>query len=438
MNTLLSSDQVIALSIRRHLLWLAGFVFLLLGGIGVWVSIAEIVGAVIASGSIVVESHSKQVQHQEGGIVKQILVRNGDLVQAGDLLIQLDDTVTRASLALVVRQLIELNAQQDRLQAELVNQPVIAFTQQNWGEKHQTLLVSIQQNQTELMQARRKSLQGREGQLNEQIRQFEQQIVGLQAQRDAKQKEMRLVNDELKRYETLYKKKMVAVSMHSELRQNSAELAGEYGAFIAEIAQAKEAISERKMQILQIQEDALVEILQQLQDARLNIAKLEEQKIAAEDQLTRIEIRAPRSGYVHNLTIHTLGGVIQPAETLMLIVPREDLLLVEALIAPVDIDKLSLNQDATIRLPSFDQRTTPELSAKLKLIAADLLQDQTTGMQYYQARLEIPDSELAKLNGKVLIPGMPVEVFVKTENRTILSYLMKPITDQVAHALREA
>ena len=438
MNTLLSSDQVIALSIRRHLLWLAGFVFLLLGGIGVWISIAEIAGAVIASGSIVVESHSKQVQHQEGGIVKQILVRNGDLVQAGDLLIQLDDTVTRASLALVVRQLIELNAQQDRLQAELVNQPVIAFTQQNWGEKHQTLLVSIQQNQTELMQARRKSLQGREGQLNEQIRQFEQQIVGLQAQRDAKQKEMRLVNDELKRYETLYKKKMVAVSMHSELRQNSAELAGEYGAFIAEIAQAKEAISERKMQILQIQEDALVEILQQLQDARLNIAKLEEQKIAAEDQLTRIEIRAPRSGYVHNLTIHTLGGVIQPAETLMLIVPREDLLLVEAQIAPVDIDKLSLNQDATIRLPSFDQRTTPELSAKLKLIAADLLQDQTTGMQYYQARLEIPDSELAKLNGKVLIPGMPVEVFVKTENRTILSYLMKPITDQVAHALREA
>lgn len=437
MNNIRNIDLLVASGIRSHLYWLSGFIFLLVVGIGAWISTVEVAGAVVASGSIVVESHSKQVQHQEGGIVKNIFVRNGDLVKANDLVIKLDDTVTQAKLALVEQQLMALNAQKDRLQTELSQSKAIKFTPLVLDTKYQSTLVSIQQNQTELMLSRNKSLAGREAQLNEQIRQFEKQIEGLQAQIDAKQKEAQLVNSELERYTKLYKKKMMAVSVLSELKQNNTRLEGDHGALIAEIAQVKEAISERKMQILQIRVDARTDVLQQLQDTRLNITKLEEQKIAAIDQLTRTEIRTPRSGYVHNLTIHTEGGVIQPAETLMLIVPKEDLLLVEAQIMPMDIDQLSIGQEARIRFPSFDQRTTPELNAKLKVVAADLLQDQTTGMSYYQARFEISDHELTKLNGKILVPGMPVEIFVKTEERTILSYLMKPITDQIVHALRE-
>ncbi|WP_350333179.1 HlyD family type I secretion periplasmic adaptor subunit [Coralliovum pocilloporae] len=430
-------EQILSQSIRRHLVWAAVLIVTLFGGIGAWAALTEISGAVVASGVVVVETNTKQVQHQEGGIVRTIQVRNGDAVKAGDLLIRLDDTVTRANLSVITQQLDELSAQEARLIAEQSGADGITFPDQISSNADARALRLIRDSQSQLLEARRKSLSGRKTQLREQITQFEKQIDGLTAQRDAKAKEIKLIREELVDLEKLLAQELVSSTRVTALKRDEARLEGEHGGFIAQIAQTREGISERSIQILQIEEEARADVLQQLQETRSRIAQLQEQRIAAEDQLTRVDIRAPRSGFVHNLSIHTIGGVIGPAETVMVIVPREDLLVVEAQVQPVDIDQLTAEQQATIRLPSFDQRTTPELKATLKTVSADLTQDQVSGLSYYLVRLTIPDEELAKLNGKRLIPGMPVEAFLKTEDRTVLSYIVKPITDQIAHALKE-
>lgn len=431
------SDGTLVRSIKAHMLWAVLITALLVGGIGAWATMTEIAGAVVATGTVVVETNIKQVQHQEGGIVSSIRVQNGDLVTAGDLLITLDDTVTRANLKVITQQLDELLAQEARLLVEQSGAEEILFPEPVSALEDNQIFEQMRYNQSLLLEARRNSLSGRKTQLKEQITQFEKQIEGLSAQRDAKAKEIALIREELADLERLLALDLVSASRVMALKRDQARLEGEHGGFIAQIAQTREGISERSIQILQIEEEARADVLQQLQETRSRIAQLHEQRIAAEDKLTRVDIRAPRSGYVHNLTVHTLGGVISAAETVMVIVPQEDLLVVEAQVQPVDIDQLSAKQQATIRLPSFDQRTTPELKAALKTISADLMLDQTTGLSYYLARLTIPDEELEKLNGKTLIPGMPVEAFIKTEDRTVLSYLIKPIKDQIAHALKE-
>lgn len=295
----------------------------------------------------------------------------------------------------------------------------------------------IHESQERLFDARRNSLNGQKQQLAEQVVQLERQIKGLEEQRRAKKAEIEFVSEEIQNLSGLLSKPLVSASRVSVLKRDKAKLEGEYGGFTSQIAQSKQIINERKIQILQLDNDFLSNVLQQLQELRVEIAQLEEQKIAAEDQLKRIEIRAPRSGFVHNLNVHTIGQVISAGEVTMLIVPQDDQLIIETQIQPVSIDQVVAHQQATIRLPSFDQRTTPELRANVKTVSADLLQDQSTGMTFYQVRLIIPQEELSKLGNKILVPGMPVEVFIKTEDRTVISYLTKPITDQIKHAMRE-
>ena len=299
------------------------------------------------------------------------------------------------------------------------------------------MIAEIEDNQQNLFRARRNSLTGQKAQLNEQVSQLSQQIIGLEAESKAKKQEMEIVNRELNDMKPLFEEALVAKSDITELERDLAQLQGNYSALVAEIAQNKEVISERYMQTLQLDEDRQAEILQQQQETRVNIANLKKERVMVEDQLKRLEIRAPRSGYVHNLAIHTVGGVVTPGETVTSLVPQKDLLIIEAKISPVDIEQLFLSQEARLRLPSFEQKTTPELKANLATISADLLQDELSGEMYYQAKFIIPEVELDKLNGKTLIPGMPVEVFATTEDRTVLSYLIKPIRDQIAHALRE-
>ena len=430
------SDIFLASSIRRHMVFALAVAAVLVGGVGGWAANTEISGAVVASGSVVVESNSKQVQHREGGIVREITVRDGDVVEAGDLLIRLDDTVTRANYTVVSKQLDELYAQEARLVAERDDAELIVFSPKDGAVAGAPQSV-IEDSQIRLMEARRNSLRGRKQQLAEQIRQLEQQIKGVDVQLGAKRAEISLVEEELGVLEKLLEDKLVGKTRVTTLRREKAELEGDLGSLISQAAQAQEAISERKIQILQIEAEARAEVLELLQDVRSRIAQLEEQKIAAEDELSRVEIRAPRSGYVHQLAQHTLGGVVGPGETLMLIVPKEDLLVVEARIQPADIDQLSPHQEATLRFPSFDQRTTPELKARLLTVSADLTTDEVSGLSYFTARLTIPEAELAKLNGKKLVPGMPVEAFLKTDDRTVLSYLVKPVSDQIAHAMKE-
>ncbi|MCK7611322.1 HlyD family type I secretion periplasmic adaptor subunit [Roseibium sediminicola] len=425
-------DQELRQTVRNHLLFALFLALLVVGGIGGWATFTEISGAVVSSGTIVVETNTKHVQHREGGIVRQIRVKNGDTVEAGDLLISLDDTVTRANLAVITKQLTELTAQEYRLEAERDDLPTI-----DWPEERKRDLGDIERGQQLLLEARRNSKDGRKNQLEEQIRQFNKQTEGLQAQVDAKDSEIELIDEELADLGGLLNKQLVSKSRVTGLRREKARLSGEYGDLIAQIARTKEAISERRIQILQIEESYRAEVLEQLQEVRSRIAQLEEQKIAAEDELTRVDILAPRNGYVHQLSVHTIGGVIAPGETVMQIVPREDQLIVETQVRPVDIDQMSPGQKARIRFPSFDQRTTPELTAQLLTVSADLNEDERTGNSYYVARLLIDEEELSKLGEKVLVPGMPVETFLQTGDRTVLSYLVKPVTDQIAHALRE-
>lgn len=426
------ADADLSNTVRRHLYFALLITVFVVFGIGGWATFTEISGAVVSSGTVVVESSVKQVQHREGGIVSEIKVKDGDVVKSGDLLISLDDTVTRANLAVIIKQLNELTAQELRLEAERDDKQAIS-----WPQERIETLGDIERGQQLLLEARQNSKEGRKNQLEEQIRQFNQQTQGLEAQVSAKETEIELIAEELLDLEGLLKKNLVPKSRVTAVQREKARLQGEYGDLIAQIARTKEAISERQIQMLQIEESYRAEVLEQLQEARSRIAQLEEQKIAAEDELTRVDIVAPRSGFVHQLSVHTIGGVIAPGETVMHIVPQEDQLIVEAQVQPVDIDQLTPGQEARVRFPSFDQRTTPELNAKLLTVSADLTEDERTGLSYYTAKLIIADEELEKLGSQTLVPGMPVETFLQTGDRTILSYLVKPVTDQIAHAMRE-
>ena len=299
------------------------------------------------------------------------------------------------------------------------------------------VIQDIEAGQTDLMRARNGSLSKRKQQLDEQILQLEKQIHGLDAQQSAKQAEIDLLDNELSGVQTLFDKKLVTQDRVTALKRDRARLEGEQNDALSQIAGLQEAIGERHTQIHQVEEESRADILQDLQDASSRIAELELQKIAVADELNRLQIRSPRSGTVNQLAVHTIGGVIHAGETIMQVVPRGDLLVIEAAVAPADIDQLSLDQDAMIRFPGLDHRTTPRLAAHVQTIAADVTLDEASKAQFYKVRLKIPQDELAKLNGQKLIPGMPVEAFITTTTRTVLSYLMKPIADQIALALRE-
>lgn len=429
------SDRIIARSVRRHL-WGGGFFLcaLLASGLA-WAAWMEIAGAVIAPGTVVVESNTKKVQHREGGIVQDILVRNGDAVTAGALLLRLDDTVPRANLAVVSKQLDELLAVEARLIAERDGLETIDLPAE-LTERGQDV-AGILRGQKALLAARRSSLAGRIDQLGEQVGQIRRQIEGLEVGLTAKVEEIELIAEELAAVEDLYEKNLVSINRVTALRRDRTRLGGERGSLMSEIARAGQAIAERKVQMLQIRETAQAEVLENLQKTRSEIARLSEQKIAAEDQMRRVDIRAPRAGFVHQLAVHTKGGVISPAEPLLLIVPKEDVLVIEAQVNPVDIDQIHAGQQATIRFPNFDQRSTPELKARVRTLSAETSRDETTGLVYYTARLALPETERARLGDNVLLPGMPVEVLIKTQDRTVLSYLTKPLTDQITHALKE-
>ncbi len=430
----MTSGHEIKTSLRKHLFAGVLIVGVLVGGIGSWAIMTEISGAVVASGNVVVETNTRKVQHQEGGIVESIYVKNGDVIKAGDLLIRLDDTITSANLSVVNKQLINLYAQEARLIAEQSGADQVTFAPNNFSESAQS---DIRESQVKLFNARKNSLNGKRQQLAEQIIQFESKITGLEAQKEAKLAESSIVEEELSNLDDLLNQQLVSASRVTVLNRDIVKLKGEIGGFTSEIAQTKEAISERNIQILQLDEEFLASVLQEIQDVRGQIGNLEEQKIAAEDQLRRVDIIAPLDGYVHNLSVTTIGGVLGPRDVAMSIVPKDDLLVVEAQVEPINIDQISPEQDARIRLPSFDQRTTPELSARVETISADLLRDEATGVQYYKVRLKIPEEELNKLEGKSLVPGMPVETFIQTDERTVMSYLLKPIRDQISHAMRE-
>jgi len=424
-------------SLNSYLLKVVVIVCVLVFGLGGWAAFTRISGAVVSMGTIVVESNTKKIQHQEGGIVREIMVENGDLVNAGDLLIRLDDTVIRSNLELTLEQLDVLYAKKSRLITEHSGDEEIDFSVEGSEALMTISKKTIRINQTNLFRARKRSLSQEIGQLLEKVAQLNYSVFGFRSKSEALEVELKLVGIDLINAKQLFEKRLISKVRVTELERDKVNLEGEIGVIKYQIAQNKRSIVENKLNISQIKEEYLVDIYQQLQEARINVAHLEKEKVSLKDRLKRLNIRAVRAGYIHDLSVFGIGGVISPSEVIMFLVPENDVLLVEAKIRPVDIDQLSLGQKARVRFSSFDQRTTPELSAELKIISADLLQDQRTGDMYYQARFTISESELSKLSGKSLIPGLPVEVFASTESRTVFSYLLKPVSDQIAHALRE-
>jgi HlyD family secretion protein len=423
-------------SIRSHLLGGLAVVALLAGGVGGLAATTELSGAVIAPGSLVVDSNVKKVQHPTGGVVGELRARDGDKVKAGDIVVRLDETITQANLAIVVKSLNELQSRLARLEAERDNVDTVVFPAELLARAGDPELARSMTGERNLFEFRKSARAGQKAQLRERIAQLKEEIQGLTGQVAAKKRETELIGQELEGVRDLWRKNLVQIQRVTALERDAARLEGERGQLIASTAQAKGKISEIELQILQIDQDLRSEVAKDLREVQGKIAELVERKVAAEDQLKRIDIRAPQNGMVHQSTVHTVGGVITPGEAIMLIVPEADALTVEAKLAPQDIDQVRVGQTAALRFSAFSQRTTPELDGVVSRVSADLTTDQRTGAAYYVVRITLSESELARLEGLRLVPGMPVEAFIRTGERTVLSYVMKPFTDQITRSFR--
>jgi HlyD family secretion protein len=424
-------------SIRFHLLLGLVIVLILAGGLGGWASTVLISGALIAPGQIVVESNVKKVQHPTGGVVGELRARDGDVVKAGDIVVRLDDTVTKANLAIVTKNLDAAQARAARLQAEQRGLDKIAFPPQLLERASDPDVAALLASEGKLFDVRVTGRAGQKAQLRERIQQLNEEIDGLSAQEKAKDREIALVQQELVGVRDLYDKHLVQLSRLTTLERDSARLNGERAQYIASRAQAKGKITETELQIIQVDKDMVSEVSKDLRETNDKIGELIERKVTAEDQLRRVDIRAPQDGMVLQSTVHTVGGVVTAGDTIMLIVPQQDDLQVEAKVNPTDIDKLQVGQKTLLRLSAFNQRTTPELNGVVTRVSPDVTTDQRTGQSYYTIRVSMPPAEVARLGEVKLIPGMPVEAFVQTGDRTMLSYLMKPLHDQLMRAFRE-
>jgi HlyD family secretion protein len=412
-------------------------VVLLAGGLGGWASTTEISGALIAPGSVVVDSNVKKVQHPTGGVVGELRVRDGDVVKAGDVVVRLDDTVTKAGLAIVTKTLNGLLARAARLEAEQRGAETVTFPDSLTEQASDPEAQAVMASESKLFEVRLRGRTGQKAQLRERIGQLNQEVAGLSAQEAGKRGELALVAKELVGVRQLYSQNLVGISRLTVLERDSARLAGEIGQFVAAKAQVQGKITEIELQIIQIDKDLVSEVSKDLREATDRIGEFIERKTTAEDQLRRINIRAPQDGVVLQSSVHTVGGVIAAGDAIMLIVPQSDNLSVEARVNPQDIDQLQIGQRTLLRLSAFNQRTTPELNGTVSRISADTALDQRTGQSYYTIRVSMPAEEIARLGDVRLIPGMPVEAFVQTGNRTMLSYLMKPLQDQLMRAFRE-
>ena len=404
---------------------------------GGWFFFMPLAGAVVVPGNLVVESNVKTIQHPTGGVVADIRVVNGTRVKAGDLLVRLDATQARASLQVVSKQLDELRARIARLAAERDGRARIEFSTElaarSSDETVQTLLAS----EDALFKARANARQS-QGELQRgRIAQLTEEISGLETQVASRAKQLELIQGELGGVQDLYDKHLVPLARLTALQREAARIDGERGQLLSSIAETKSKIGEAELQIVRLDQDFRGEVVKDLGEAQGKEAELTERAVAARDLLDRIEIRAPASGLVHQLAVHTIGGVIRPGDTIMEIVPDSEDLQIEARLQPQDIDHVHPGQPAFVRFSAFNQRTTPQLTGSVSYVSADTSHDQQTNAPYFTVRVVLPDEERRRLAGQQLVPGMPTEVFMQTGSRTMMSYLFKPIADQMRRAFVE-
>ncbi|MGH6763966.1 MAG: HlyD family type I secretion periplasmic adaptor subunit [Phyllobacterium sp.] len=424
-------------AVRRLTIFALCVIFVLLFGIGGLAAMTVLSGAVVAPGTLVVDSHVKPVQHSKGGIVAAIQVANGDAVERGDVLVRVDSTEITASRAIVANRLDELAVRSMRLAAERDGNTAMIFPASLAARSGDQAIADLLSGEEHLFQARKASRNGKKAQLQERIQQLEQEIGGLAAQRTGKTREIELIGKELASLYKLSQKGLVPVDRVYALEREAARLSGELGNLTAMIAQSKGRIAETKLQIIQIDDDHMSEVAEDLRRTQAEAGEFSERLVAIENDLKQADIRAPQAGIVHHLAVYAPGAVIGPGDPILQVVPVADALVAEIRIAPQDIDQLEPGQKVSLLFPAFNQRTTPQINGTVARIAPDLTREQQAGLSYYLVRVTVSGEEWRRLGPVRPVSGMPVEAFVQTGARTVLSYLMKPLADQMARAFRE-
>lgn len=409
---------------------------LLVGGFGTWAVMAQITGAVIASGQIEVDRNRQVIQHPDGGVVAEIVVDEGDTVAEGDLLIRLDASILQSELAVVEGQLFEIMARRGRLDAERDGVDDISFD---------PVLVAaptgpeLMERQKRLFEARLESTERTTEQLDIQRAQIASQLEGIAAQQSALATQSTLLGKELGDQQKLLDQQLVQASRVLALQRDEASLLGRMGELTAAAAQAAERMTEIEIQVLTLATTRREEAITRLRDLQYNELELSERRRTLTRQLDRLDMRAPVSGIVYGLQVFAPRSVIRPADPVMFLIPQDRPLVIATRVRPTDIDQIHLGQDVTLRFSAFDQRRTPELMGTVTLVSADIFQDDATGMSYYQTEVQLNEGEIARLpEDMILIPGMPVEAFVRTADRSPMDYLLKPLADYFAKAFRES
>lgn len=410
---------------------------LLFAGIGTLAATTDIAGAVVGSGHVVVDNSVKRIQHLTGGIVSAIYARDGDQVKAGDLLVKLDETTLRAELDIARRTYFQALARASRLAAERDDLAEIKFPSELLDERTDTSVAETVAGERRLFEARATNRDVQIRQIREQIVQLQEQIRGVQEQITSTENQIALSAKELEGLRSLYKKKMVSIGRLNELERDQAELIGLRGKLSTDVAAYRARVAEAEVQIAVVNQEFRTKASEELRAAQDEANLAASRIIQGVDALRRVEVVSPVDGVVHESTVHTIGGIVTPNVDLMQIVPTNDKLVVEARVSPGDIDQIYPGQPARIRFSAFDRNTTPELNASVDVVAADLTLDERTRQSYYKVRLRIEPAEAEKLGDIKLVPGMPAESFIRTADRTIFSYLLKPITDQMNRAFRE-
>lgn len=406
------------------------------GILGTWGYLAPIDSAALAPGSVTVKSHSKTVQHLDGGIVSELLAKDGDIVKEGDVLLKLDGTEVKAQLEILRGQLITLSAQMARLVAERDQRGAIAFPDnlQDLSDPH---IAEARQVENQIFQSRKNSYEGEISVLQQRISQLSSKIEGLKGQRSSKQTLMVSYKEEAADLKEMLAQGFADKQRLRDIERNHAIVTGEISGLTSDIASSEMQIGETKLQILQLQKKFQEEVAGKLGEVQAELYDVSQRANATADKVKRIDIKAPAGGRVLGLSVHNIGGVITPGKPILDIVPQQEELVVNAQVSPIDIDRVRKGLVAEIRFSAFKQAITPKVMGKVINISADRLTDERTGNTYYQAQIELTPESYAKLSGFELVPGMPAEVFINTGERTVFEYLMQPITNAFARAFIE-
>ena len=404
---------------------------------GGWAALVPLAGAVIVPGNLVVQSNVKTVQHPTGGVVAEIAVHNGQRVSRGDLLVHLDATQAQASLQVISKQLDETRARIARLVAERDGLTQIAVPAELADRAGEDVIKALLTSEQSLFTARGNARRSQIDVFQSRISQLGEQIAGLDAQVEAKTKQLDLIAGELTGVQELYDKHLVPLARLTALQRESARIEGERGQLTSSIAETRSKTGEAQLQILKLEHDFRSDVVKELGESQAKEAEFVERSTAARDVLDRIEIRAPTSGVIQQLSVHSIGGVIRAGDTIMEIVPDLDDLQIEARLPPNDIDQVRMGQSAFVRFSAFNQRVTPQVSGTVSYVSPDTSHDQQTNTSYFTVRVSLPEDERRRLAGLQLVPGMPAEVFMQTGSRTMMSYLLKPIADQMRRAFVE-